>query len=101
MAKPRIYYVCEKCNRQSAAKMGRCPGCGAFDSMHEVIEEPKKITMGQASRVPVPRSKPQRLNDITAQMEQRLFVPMEEFSRVLGGGLVPGSITLLGGEPGQ
>ena len=101
MAKPRIYYVCEKCNRQSAAKMGRCPGCGAFDSMREVIEEPKKMTMGQASRVPVPRSKPQRLNDITAQQEQRLFVPMEEFSRVLGGGLVPGSITLLGGEPGQ
>ncbi len=101
MAKPRIYYVCEKCNRQSAAKMGRCPGCGAFDTMREVIEEPKRITMGQASRVPVPRSKPQRLNDITNQMEQRLFVPMEEFSRVLGGGLVPGSITLLGGEPGQ
>lgn len=101
MAKPRIYYVCEKCNRQSAAKMGRCPGCGAFDSMREVIEEPRKISMGQASRVPVPRSKPQRLNDITAQQEQRLFVPMEEFSRVLGGGLVPGSITLLGGEPGQ
>jgi len=81
--------------------MGRCPGCGAFDTMREVIEEPKRITMGQASRVPVPRSKPQRLNDITNQMEQRLFVPMEEFSRVLGGGLVPGSITLLGGEPGQ
>lgn len=101
MAKPRIYYVCEKCNRQSAAKMGRCPGCGAFDSMREVIEESKKMSMGQASRVPVPRSKPQRLNDITNQMEQRLFVPMEEFSRVLGGGLVPGSITLLGGEPGQ
>jgi len=101
MAKPRIYYVCEKCNRQSAAKMGRCPGCGAFDSMREVIEESKKMTMGQASRVPVPRSKPQRLNDITNQMEQRMFVPMEEFSRVLGGGLVPGSITLLGGEPGQ
>jgi len=82
--------------------MGRCPNCGEFNTMVEVIEEAKATIAKQAARLPkaLPTSHPQRLSDIGTQMEERLFVPIEEFSRVLGGGLVEGSITLLGGEPG-
>lgn len=105
MAKVHSKFVCSNCGRQSAAKMGRCPQCGAFSTMEEVIEQVAKPASAKtsartASTVGMPLSKPQRLPDIGMNAEERLFVPMEEFSRVLGGGLVPGSIILLGGEPG-
>jgi DNA repair protein RadA/Sms len=73
--------------------------------MQEVVEEVKKApSLKAAARAQgalgLPQSRPQRLHEIGTQAEERLFVPIEEFSRVLGGGLVPGSIILLGGEPG-
>lgn len=102
MAKARVKYVCQNCGRQSAAKMGRCPNCGAYNSMVEEVEAiaPKTSTRAAARNPAVPHSAPQRLTDIGADLQERLFVPIEEFSRVLGGGLVAGSIVLLGGEPG-
>lgn len=102
MAKTRTKYVCSNCGRQSPAKMGRCPNCGEYGTMEAVIEESKAAIAKAAPRLPsaMPTSRPQPLHDIGTQMEERLFVPIEEFSRVLGGGLVEGSITLLGGEPG-
>jgi DNA repair protein RadA/Sms len=105
MPKTHTKYVCSNCGRQAAVKMGRCPNCGEFGTMQEVVEQAAKPasarTMARAaSTVGLPLSQPQRLVDIGAQAEERLFVPVEEFSRVLGGGIVPGSIVLLGGEPG-
>lgn len=100
MAKTRTKYVCQNCGRQSAAKMGRCPNCGEYNTMIAVIEEARQVNparLGGADR----RSQPQRLREVDLQEEPRLYVPMAEFSRVLGGGLVPGSLVLLGGEPGQ
>ncbi len=100
MAKTRTKYVCSNCGRQTPAYMGRCPTCGEFNTMEEVIEEVKRGS-AKSNRPPPPTtSQPQRLNEISYEQENRLFVPVEEFSRVLGGGIVPGSIVLLGGEPG-
>ncbi len=83
--------------------MGRCPNCGEFGTItEEVVAAPVKKSAKQASRqiVGAPRSEPRRLAEVDMAQESRMAVPMQEFSRVLGGGLVPGSITLLGGEPG-
>jgi DNA repair protein RadA/Sms len=78
--------------------MGRCPQCGEYNTMIEmVVAEPKA-----AGRRPprAPRSAPQRLTEISNDAEPRVRLPLEEFSRVLGGGVVPGSLVLLGGDPG-
>ncbi|MCU0512606.1 MAG: DNA repair protein RadA [Anaerolineae bacterium] len=103
MAKTRVKYVCANCGRQSPAKMGRCPNCGEFNSFEEVIEEVVKAAPKQAARAAgggLARARPQRLSEITLEAEERVRVPIEEFNRVMGGGVVPGSITLLGGDPG-
>lgn len=103
MAKTRTTYVCSNCGRQSPAKMGRCPNCGEFNTMQAVIEEVRKPSPKQIARTagsPLARSTPQRLSDISLDAEERMRVPIEEFNRVLGGGIVPGSITLIGGDPG-
>lgn len=81
--------------------MGRCPNCQSFNTIIEVVEEARKpAKQNRAAPGAVARAQPQKLNAVTLEQEDRLFVPVEEFSRVLGGGLVPGSIVLLGGEPG-
>ncbi|QPC84265.1 DNA repair protein RadA [Phototrophicus methaneseepsis] len=103
MPKTRSVYICENCGWQGPRAMGRCPNCGEFGTIVEQVEAaPRKKSAKQASRqvVGVPRSQPRRLAEVDMAQEDRLAVPMQEFSRVLGGGLVPGSITLLGGEPG-
>lgn len=101
MAKTRTKYVCQNCGRQSPRYMGRCPSCGEFNTMTEEVEE---IARGGGARnnvmTALQRTAPQRLGEVSSDVGDRLFVPIEEFSRVLGGGIVPGSIILLGGEPG-
>ena len=100
MAKTRTKYVCQNCGRQSPRHMGRCPNCGEFNTMQEYVEQKSKPAKQNRQIPGTSRAQPQRLTQITTEEEERLFVPVEEFSRVLGGGLVPGSISLLGGEPG-
>ncbi len=102
MAKTRSKYVCSNCGRQSAAYMGRCPKCGEFNTMQEVVEEIRKAAAKKQDRQPVGtlRAQAQRLSEVGVDEEPRLFVPVEEFNRVMGGGIVPGSITLIGGDPG-
>ena len=102
MAKTKTHsrYVCQQCGRVSAGFMGKCPQCGSFDSMVEEI-----VTDGPAGRKIAPRglsgrSTPHRLSEVSNDAEDRIPVPMVEFARVLGGGLVPGSIVLVGGDPG-
>ncbi|PJF36567.1 MAG: DNA repair protein RadA [Candidatus Thermofonsia Clade 1 bacterium] len=103
MPKTRITYVCEVCGRRYTQLYGRCPNCKAWDSLHEVIEAPEpkapahEATPNAAQAL---RSEPQRLGEVPSGGEERLPVPVEEFSRVLGGGLVAGSIILVSGDPG-
>jgi DNA repair protein RadA/Sms len=100
MSKTVSQYVCQECGRISPRQLGRCPSCNSWGSM---IEE--RITAAPAPSKHAPRgltgrTQPQRLSDITGEVEERLALPIGEFARVLGGGIVPGSIVLVGGDPG-
>jgi len=98
MAKAHTIYVCQNCGRQSAREMGRCPQCGEYNTMlAEVIApQPKKKAVRGLSG----RSAPQRLSQVSGDGQARLPLPIAEFARVLGGGIVPGSLVLVGGDPG-
>jgi DNA repair protein RadA/Sms len=97
MAKTRTQWICQNCGRTTPREMGRCPGCGEWNTMVEVIEQPSTPAAGLPS---LPGSEPRRLKEIEAEGLERLPLPLEEFSRVLGGGVVPGSLILVGGDPG-
>ncbi|HUM69713.1 MAG TPA: AAA family ATPase, partial [Chloroflexota bacterium] len=101
MAKKRSQYVCQSCGRITAAYMGRCPQCGEFDTMVEevIVAETAVATKNPRAHTSL-SSKPQRLADVTADGFERLSLPLSEFARVLGGGIVPGSLVLVGGDPG-
>ncbi len=100
--KTRSRYVCQECGKQSLRYMGRCPSCGEYNTMVEEVVEVARpgARAAMQQRVVLPNASPQRLADVGTEEGQRLQVPIGEFNRVLGGGLVPGSIILLGGEPG-
>lgn len=97
MVKSKTEYVCQQCGRRTAKALGRCPQCGAWNSMVAEIVTPKR---GRGSRAAVETSRPMRLMEIEGQDEDRVPVPINEFARVLGGGVVPGSVVLIGGDPG-
>jgi DNA repair protein RadA/Sms len=97
VAKAKVAYVCQQCGRTSPRAMGKCPQCGSWNSMvAEVIDDRRRTAAaGQTSKA-VPR----RLAEIEDDHRQRIPLSIEEFSRVLGGGIVPGSVVLIGGDPG-
>ena len=99
MAKPTIQYVCSSCGAKAPQMLGRCPVCGEWGTYtEEVVEKTRGV---EVSRSRNPESAlPKRLQDVEATEEMRLDMRNGEFNRVLGGGLVPGSLVLLGGEPG-
>jgi len=98
MAKRRTVYVCQSCGRHAARMMGRCPGCGEWGTLVETLVDDEPVS----SRRPAgaPRSQPQRLTEVSTDGLDRIPLAMEEFSRVLGGGVVPGSLALVSGDPG-
>jgi DNA repair protein RadA/Sms len=101
MAKTLTRYVCQECGRVSASYMGKCPQCNAFNSMvEEIVQEEAASKSRTPARTLTGRSTPRRLPDVDAKAEDRIHVPIGEFARVLGGGIVPGSIVLIGGDPG-
>ena len=99
MAKSTIQYVCSSCGAKAPQLLGRCPVCGEWGTYEEEVVEKNRGVEVSRSRNPENTS-PKRLQDITATEEMRLDMRNGEFNRVLGGGLVPGSLVLLGGEPG-
>jgi len=98
MGKARTQFVCQQCGSTSPKWMGRCPDCGEWNTMVETIVESKERSL--LSSYAVPRSKPLRLSEVTTDGLERVPLPMPEFSRVLGGGIIPGSLVLVGGDPG-
>lgn len=101
MPKARTSYVCNNCGKTSPRHMGRCPNCGEFNTFEEVVTvKPGSKSANKRQMTGVPRSEPTRLSEVNMTQDDRLSVPIAEFSRVLGGGLVPGSLILIGGEPG-
>ena len=97
MAKPKTTFVCQQCGAASPAYFGRCPSCGSWNSMVETIEERRPGVVGQRPRA---TARAQPLNALGATQTERITVPIGELDRVLGGGLVPGSLVLIGGDPG-
>ena len=111
MAKEKIAYVCDNCGQESPKWIGKCPACGQWNTFKEIriagndtgqkaarnaamdVRNGKRGVSGNANR-------PQLLRDISTKDDPRIDMRDEELNRVLGGGLVPGSIVLLGGEPG-
>lgn len=100
MPKTQTRYVCQECGRVAASYMGKCPQCGKFDTMVEEVVHDEPVTKTTAVRGLTGRSAPRSIGDISSGDEDRIRVPIEEFARVLGGGIVPGSIVLVGGDPG-
>ncbi|WP_279112361.1 DNA repair protein RadA [Hoylesella timonensis] len=106
MAKDKIAYVCSQCGQESSKWIGKCPNCGEWNTFKEI----RISNNSQSSSIAVStvhnlhgeqkKNKPLHLQDISAQDEPRINMNDDELNRVLGGGLVPGSIVLLGGEPG-
>jgi DNA repair protein RadA/Sms len=99
-AKIQTRYVCQSCGRTAPRAMGRCPGCGSFGTMLEEVISVSTTSPGSASAGLGGKSQPRRLKDLDEQAEARLPLRMGEFARVLGGGVVPGSVVLVGGDPG-
>ena len=99
MAKTKTIFFCTNCGNESPRWMGRCPGCGAFNTMEEHIEKP--APSGRAKAAPVGQSrKPQRIREVRSDGEIRFSTGMGELDRVLGSGAVAGSLVLVGGAPG-
>ena len=100
MAKTHTRYVCQECGRVAASYMGKCPQCGSFNSMVEEVIHDEPAAKATAVRGLTGRSNPRSIGDISSDAEDRINLPIGEFARVLGGGIVPGSIVLVGGDPG-
>ena len=103
MAKDRILYVCDYCGQESVKWVGKCPACGRWNTMKE-IKAPSNSSSGRrTSYDALPSGSGEGaapLRKIVAESEPRIDMGDAELNRVLGGGLVPGSLVLLGGEPG-
>src|SRR4030042_3839537 len=98
MAKTSSIYICQQCGYQSSSYMGKCPNCGSWASLVEALVS----TEAAATKAAVGRvvAKPTKLSSSSSKPLQRLKVGLEEVDRVLGGGIVPGSVVLLAGDPG-
>lgn len=100
MAKSKSLYICSECGYESAKWYGKCPGCGEWNTMNEQVvsvsagsSKAKRSSGAYAAKV-------MRLNEISGDIERRISTGVSEFDRVLGGGIVEGSLVLISGDPG-
>ena len=98
MAKARTYYFCQECGYQSSSWLGRCPECGKWNTFVEEVV--KSAAPAAKTATAVAKATPKRIQEVTYGETKRIPTHCNEFDRVLGGGIVPGSLLLLGGEPG-
>lgn len=105
MAKDKIAYVCSNCGQESPKWIGKCPSCGQWNTFKEIrvaadTKQQAATTAAASAGHALRKNKVLKLRDISDHDDPRIDMHDEELNRVLGGGLVPGSIVLLGGEPG-
>ena len=101
MVKQHTRYICQQCGRTTPQEMGKCPQCGSWNSMVAERVTPKTIKNKKGmSSSDLSSSQPKPINQILTTTTDRLALPNDEFARVLGGGIVPGSMILIGGDPG-
>lgn len=96
MSKNRIKYVCSNCGYESLRWIGKCPSCESWNTFTEELIEEKKSSIKKN----IDTTRITKLNTSQIESEKRIITNIEEFDRVLGGGLMPGSIVLIGGDPG-
>jgi DNA repair protein RadA/Sms len=94
VAKVTVQFACNECGTTSGRWLGRCPGCGAFGTLVEELHGADEAASRAQARTPVP------LGDVAVSEAERISTGIAELDRVLGGGLVPASLVLVGGEPG-
>ncbi|MFI3433842.1 DNA repair protein RadA, partial [Klebsiella pneumoniae] len=97
--KSKVQFVCQNCGYVSPKFLGRCPNCGKWNTMVEEIEQD---TTDRRTRTSLTgeKAKPTKIADVVPKKEPRIKTKLEELNRVLGGGVVPGSMVLIGGDPG-
>lgn len=103
MARVKTQYKCRSCGYISASYLGRCPNCGAWNQFEKETQEVQKRSAKQAVSQLIKKTglnEPVNLDKIKAEKEARILTKSEELNRVLGGGIVPGSLVLIGGDPG-
>lgn len=100
MAKEKSVYVCSSCGQDSPKWVGKCPACGEWNTYVEEIVRKESGSKRVSSGIEKAKVKPVTLHEIESGEEPRINMHDEELNRVLGGGLVPGSLVLIGGEPG-
>ena len=97
MAKMKTQYVCSECGYMSAKWAGQCQGCGSWNTLIEEVVEAAPAGRQRSAAAP---ARIVTFDKIPAESEKRFLTGIDEFDRVLGGGVVPGGVTLAGGEPG-
>lgn len=101
MAKNKTAFFCQNCGTQSPKWLGKCPGCGQWNTLVEELVETKNTAAWTSSTTGIiSKARPVLINDIIGSPEERISTKDHELDRVLGGGIVPGSLVLIGGEPG-
>ncbi|HFU4203212.1 TPA: DNA repair protein RadA [Streptococcus suis] len=98
IAKKKTTFVCQSCEYHSPKYLGRCPNCGSWSSFVEEVEVPE--IKNERVSLTGEKTRPMKLNEVSSIQVARTKTNMEEFNRVLGGGVVPGSLVLIGGDPG-
>ncbi len=101
MAKEKLVYVCEQCGQDSPKWVGKCPSCGAWNSFKQLHVSPSSASNAAPAGISLPATSTVKpLRQVATRPEPRIDTGDTELNRVLGGGIVPGSLILLGGEPG-
>src|SRR5215471_5178567 len=101
MAATKTIFYCQNCGAKSPKWIGKCPSCGEWNTyVEEIVVKEKKESGWRKKERRLIESGPTKITNIEASSQKRIITPDEELNRVLGGGIVPGSIVLLGGEPG-
>lgn len=98
--KLRTSFICQQCAFESPSWYGKCPNCGEWNTLVETVREISSSKSQTTNKSQISNTKPQKLSDVRHIEKNRLKSGFDEFDRVMGGGIVPGSVTLLAGDPG-
>lgn len=98
--KAKSVYICNSCGYRSPKWLGKCPGCNSWNTLEETLEAPQKSPSSSSTAVKTTLNRPLKINDVSYETHTRFSTGINELDRVLGGGIVPGELILVGGDPG-